>query len=808
MSVFQQLGKLAKRAVVSGKRSSRRNPPTPSTGSAEILEVKQYPAAALMASLDANGLLRIEGTDRSDRIVVREASGQLSVDTIKIHTPRGMMTQLPSNAVSGINVMSLGGNDIVIMSVPDQAVTKPTRIDAGAGNDQVVGGAGNDLLYGSCGDDFLFGARGNDMLFGGRGSDRLYGGSGADRFLFQFGDGIADSSSADAKVTFADGDRRWSDAEILAVDEGLGWLQARTGNSRLLKLSNGQDLTFRRESVLQGNINILGDNDDRGQIRISDTLFRQHRSWIGATVVHEIGHNWDEQHENPFIREFRAQSGWVSTGMGQWQHATGATFSREYGRTNPYEDFATIMEAAYGLKPQQNVESKLAVVNRFLNAIRNNTAFASPAASVASATPRLPLASITMNREIQSVVTVSNTTRLSISYYIAWPGQSWSTFSLRPGQSMIHATKDPRQQNIAPLISFDNSSRQGYQETRGLLTSKFYVVSPSEGWGAPSQRTDGMLWNFVANASQTSLSIQMDNRMDTARRSQDRMSVTSLRAFPRLGSNFEVIGAATGRGPADGGDGRGVYNCIAWTLGVTTQWVWSSEWQGTGENGLRSMDRLYGQLGYTRLSTADYSLQSGLQKVAVYATLRAGTYGGEINSMTHGALQEADGTWTSKLGGQALIRHATPNCVNGSSSKVDYGVPVAVYARRTNYGWNSASVAPGRGDQFKPGTPATRNMTTLETPPSTPKSLLRQKQVAVAATASDMTGLTTLEKRAARSEQRSLAASLDGIDEGTGSPLRSFSGKSARDLTSSESSLDEALLDAVMSDLKDVMMAI
>ncbi|MEZ6121635.1 MAG: hypothetical protein R3C49_00510 [Planctomycetaceae bacterium] len=158
-------------------------------------------------------------------------------------------------------------------------------------------------------------------------------------------------------------------------------------------------------------------------------------------------------------------------------------------------------------------------------------------------------------------------------------------------------------------------------------------------------------------------------------------------SFPQLGANFEVLGAANGTSPAPGGT-YGVFNCIAWTLGVVTKWV--NPETGPTTNILTKMDSLYASRGYTRLITPNYSLQSGFQKIAVYANRDAR---GQI-SITHGALQEADGTWTSKLGIGSLIRHQTPQALNGPA----YGVPVAVYVRRTTYGWptGSGSLAPSR----------------------------------------------------------------------------------------------------------------
>jgi hypothetical protein len=69
-------------------------------------------------------------------------------------------------------------------------------------------------------------------------------------------------------------------------------------------------------------------------------------------VLHEIGHNWDEGGENDTVEDFRAISGWDSdeglaelpnyqlSGDGDWAHYTNAEFTRNYGRTNPREDFA------------------------------------------------------------------------------------------------------------------------------------------------------------------------------------------------------------------------------------------------------------------------------------------------------------------------------------------------------------------------------------------------------------------------------------------------------------------------------------
>jgi hypothetical protein len=86
------------------------------------------------------------------------------------------------------------------------------------------------------------------------------------------------------------------------------------------------------------------------------------------------------------------------------------------------------------------------------------------------------------------------------------------------------------------------------------------------------------------------------------------------------------------------------------------------------------MDPLYHSAGYRRLPRLDFRRQPGEQKVVVYG-LRDES--GRITRVTHAAIQTADGTWQSKLGALALIRHLTPQALAGP----EYGVPIAVYAR-------------------------------------------------------------------------------------------------------------------------------
>lgn len=150
----------------------------------EALEPRNLLAANLMASF-AGGILRIEGTEGADTILLRQITGNLSIDNINIQTSSGNVARIAASSVSRIDIFALGGNDRIQLnseSVPgQQAITVRSYIDGGAGNDYIVGGNGDDEIYGDLGDDTIYGQGGNDVICGGDGNDVIYGGDGNDR---------------------------------------------------------------------------------------------------------------------------------------------------------------------------------------------------------------------------------------------------------------------------------------------------------------------------------------------------------------------------------------------------------------------------------------------------------------------------------------------------------------------------------------------------------------------------------------------------------------------------------------------------
>jgi Ca2+-binding RTX toxin-like protein len=296
------------------------------------------------------------------------------------------------------------------------------RLFGDDGNDYLSGGDGNDELHGEAGADFLSGGDGNDSLYGGPDTDQLYGdngndglfggindlsevlfgGSGADRFLVLTVDGTDDSgpwfedfamdlSAEDARLRFtSDGQPIWVAQQIELADRGFAFLHAHVNNTRLLKHPDGRELSFQRVVWLGGNT--VGDNDHNGRIRVDDR--GAWSSQLDELMVHELAHNW--QFASGLWDRWLPLSGWRRLNVveemagfdpqpglsadGHWWYNVGAQFARDYGKTNPKEDWATSWEVYYKQMSNPNdsaardnfvrMSNKMAVLAGFFQSVR------------------------------------------------------------------------------------------------------------------------------------------------------------------------------------------------------------------------------------------------------------------------------------------------------------------------------------------------------------------------------------------------------------------------------------------------------
>ena len=134
-----------------------------------------------------NGVLKIQGTDGNDNVVLRRTSNGSKIEVSTKFSGAGckVFTFNTCN-VQSIDMTLCGGDDVANLGGANSGgcgvalITVPAVIDGGAGNDTLTGGGGNDRLTGGLGNDCLNGGRGNDFLLGGAGNDTLIGGDGND----------------------------------------------------------------------------------------------------------------------------------------------------------------------------------------------------------------------------------------------------------------------------------------------------------------------------------------------------------------------------------------------------------------------------------------------------------------------------------------------------------------------------------------------------------------------------------------------------------------------------------------------------
>ena len=101
--------------------------------------------------------------------------------------------------------------------------------------------------------------------------------------------------------------------------------------------------------------------------------------------------------------------------------------------------------------------------------------------------------------------------------------------------------------------------------------------------------------------------------------------------FPNL-KTWSVTGPATG-----------AYNCIAWSVGITNQWLWPG-------NTVSDFDAFYASYGWS--VSPDGNRKYKKRKVALYAN------NSDSNDCTHGSRETHDCGWDeSKLGGLERIMH-------------------------------------------------------------------------------------------------------------------------------------------------------
>jgi Ca2+-binding RTX toxin-like protein len=147
-----------------------------------------------------HGVLRIKGTEASDKIALRLQAGEAAVLQVDVGDNGSADFSFDRNEIASIAVHARPGDDAVRIDEGNGVFTDsvPTTIDGGAGDDLLVGGTGavtlrggpgNDNLVGGAGAEALRGGEGSDLIDGNRGNDVAFMGAGDDTFVWDPGDG-------------------------------------------------------------------------------------------------------------------------------------------------------------------------------------------------------------------------------------------------------------------------------------------------------------------------------------------------------------------------------------------------------------------------------------------------------------------------------------------------------------------------------------------------------------------------------------------------------------------------------------------
>jgi Ca2+-binding RTX toxin-like protein len=195
------------------------------------------PGASATTSVSVSGdTLTVTGGDEANTVRVSGFNEYFVYDTAGGVTAGAQCTQVDPTEAKCDYVpkiaASLGGGDDTWSSKSDSPLPTAQTIDAGPGNDNVVGASSGvpDTITGGEGDDHLDGGAGDDPIHGGPGNDTVLGGAGNDQV---FGDEGDDTVRGDANDDAVDGgpgkDILNGDSTAASVLDGADRIAARDG---------------------------------------------------------------------------------------------------------------------------------------------------------------------------------------------------------------------------------------------------------------------------------------------------------------------------------------------------------------------------------------------------------------------------------------------------------------------------------------------------------------------------------------------------------------------------------------------------
>ena len=172
-----------------------------------------------------SGVLYISGGDDNDQIIVTLLNPTTVQVSLKLGAAPTQIFTYPLASLTQIQIRANGGHDVVNVS---QAITLPTSIDGGAGNDNIRGGGGIDTVVDLIGSNFVRTGAGADQITTGSGNDYIDAGNGDD--VIDAGDG-ANQVYAGAGI---DTVQTGAGADYIDAGDGDDLVRAGAGNDTVL----------------------------------------------------------------------------------------------------------------------------------------------------------------------------------------------------------------------------------------------------------------------------------------------------------------------------------------------------------------------------------------------------------------------------------------------------------------------------------------------------------------------------------------------------------------------------------------------
>jgi uncharacterized secreted protein with C-terminal beta-propeller domain len=156
------------------RRGRERKPRPKRCGLAPPERLEDRRLLSTAAQTHAAAVWSVHGTRSSDVIII-DRNSAVPRD-LRIFRNGTLLGQRPDSQVKAIRVITGAGNDVVRVDPSVAPIAVPLIVDAGSGNDRVIGGSGRNVLHAGSGIDTLSGP-GKNAILGGQGHAQVLNGT-------------------------------------------------------------------------------------------------------------------------------------------------------------------------------------------------------------------------------------------------------------------------------------------------------------------------------------------------------------------------------------------------------------------------------------------------------------------------------------------------------------------------------------------------------------------------------------------------------------------------------------------------------